>query len=405
MIKSDYEDFEVEELPLYPADGQGTHTYILIEKAGLSTMQAIHDIARELDVPRRAIGFAGLKDARAVTRQWISIEHVEPPRVENLNIARIHVLEVTRHRNKLRLGHLKGNRFVIKVRETETERLAEIQDGLAVLTRKGVPNYFGQQRFGGRGDSWAAGQAIVRGQPEEVIDIVLGRPGQRDSGSVLHARQLYEAGHYEQAARAWPGMFRDERRAVRVLARTSGNRRRAFGAIDVNTRRFYVSAYQSYLFNQVVAARLEYGLDKVWDGDLAWIHSSGAVFAVDDPAVEQGRADNFEISPSGPLYGYRMSTPLGRAGQIEADTLATEKLTTEAFRRGPLRIKGARRSLRFQPSDARVRLGADQRGAYLELIFSLPRGCYATALLRELFVEQSDAASGGEFGGAETIRK
>lgn len=393
LIKSDYEDFVVEEIPLYPADGHGTHTYFLIEKAGLSTMQAIADIARELNVSRRMIGFAGLKDARAVTRQWLSIEHVDPSTVRALEIARLRVLEVTRHRNKLRLGHLKENRFVIKVRRTEPDRLAELQDALAELTRRGVPNYFGHQRFGGRGDSWAIGRAILRGNLDEAVDTLLGRPLDTDAGSIRRARTLYEQQQYEPAARMWPPMFRDERRALRVMAHTRGNQRRAFSAIDPHTRRFYVSAYQSYLFNQVVATRLADDLNQLWAGDLAWVHASGAVFSIDAPGAEQARADAFEISPSGPLFGYRMSDPTGPAGELEAGVLAREGLAKEAFRAGPLRVKGARRPLRFQPAGGQAGLGADARGPYLELVFSLPRGCYATTLLRELFAEQLDSGA------------
>ena len=100
---------------------------------------------------------------------------------------------------------------------------------------------------------------------------------------------------FRGAARTWPGMFRDERRALKAMARRRGTRLRAFAAIDKATRRFYVSAYQSYLFNLVVAARVGEGLNRLWEGDLAWLHASGAVFHVDDPVAEQPRADAFEM--------------------------------------------------------------------------------------------------------------
>ena len=387
-IKQDYEDFVVEEIPLYEACGSGTHTYFKLEKQGLSTMQAVADLARNLNVRRRDIGYAGLKDARAVTRQWLSIEHVDPEQIEKLQIARMKVLEVDRHGNKLRLGHLVGNRFVIKVRQTEPQRLAELQDGLQILARRGVPNYFGHQRFGGRGDAWEIGKAIVCADLEAALDLVLGRPTDQDHGDIRKARVLFEQGKYSEAAHTWPGMFRDERRALKTLIKTKGKKKRAFLAIDQSLRKFYVSAYQSYLFNQVVAERLAGGLDHLLPGDLAWIHANGAVFKVEDTELEQARADNFEISPTGPLYGYRMTQPEGSAGEFEAALLAEENLSPEAFRTDKLRIKGARRALRFKPDNSSIKLGADQRGAYLELKFSLPRGCYATSLLRELFVDR-----------------
>ncbi len=385
LIKADYSDFVVEEIPLYPADGVGTHTYFLLEKTGLSTDQAVRDIARALNLRRHDIGFAGLKDAHAVTRQWMSIEHVDAQRIAALQIPRLRILETTRHGNKLRLGHLKGNAFVVKVRQTHPERLAELQDGLAKLTRVGVPNYFGAQRFGYRGDTWAVGYAIVRGEIDEAVDLILGRPGPADHGNIRRARDLYEHGHYLEAARAWPALFKTERRALKVLARGGDKRRRALAAIDKSTRIFYVSAYQSYLFNQVLIGRLPRGLGQLWLGDLAWRHASETVFHVDDPATEQPRADALEISPTGPVLGYRMSVPTGPAGELEARIVAEAGMSREAFRQGWVRAKGSRRPLRFPVENARVSLGADERGAYLELRFVLPRGCYATALLHELF--------------------
>lgn len=403
LIKADYTDFVVEEIPLYPADGTGSHTYFLLEKAGLTTPQAVHDIARALNVRRHDIGFAGLKDSKAVTRQWMSVEHTDPERLAHLDIARLRVLETTRHHNKLRLGHLKGNAFTIKVRQTEPQRLAELQDALAELVRRGVPNYFGSQRFGYRGDSWEIGRAIVRREIDTAVALVVGRPTADDYGDILRARQMYERGEYLLAARAWPAAFHTERRVLKSLAQSGGNPRRGFGAIDRTTRTFFVSAYQSYLFNQVMIARLPSGLDQLWEGDLAWLHASGAVFHVEDVAVEQPRADALDISPTGPLFGYRMTEPTGRAGELEARILAAENLAPDAFHQAPLRVKGGRRPLRFRPDDARLALGADERGPYLELRFVLPRGCYATALLRELFrVETPKAAQPGNDEETET---
>lgn len=396
-IKADYTDFVVEELPLYPADGTGTHTYLLIEKTGLSTPQAVADLARALGVPRHAIGFAGQKDARGVARQWLSVEHVPPERIQTLAIPRLRVLAVTRHRNKLRLGHLRGNRFTIRVRGTAPERRADLQDALDVLARRGVPNYFGLQRFGYRGDTWAIGRAIVRGQLEEAVDLALGRPTAEDHGRIRRARELYDRGAFAEAARLWPALFRTERRALRALARSGGKRRHALAAIDRSTRAFYVSAYQSHLFNRIVAARLPHGLGQLWPGDLAWLHASGAVFRVEDAAAEQPRADRFDISPTGPLFGYRMTAPGGRAAELEASVLASEGLNATDFQQpGRLRASGGRRPLRFRPEGAEVTLGADARGPYLELRFTLPRGCYATALLRELFhLGQAGGAGSG----------
>ena len=391
-IKRNYEDFLVEEIPLYEASGEGTHIYFLVEKMGISTMQAVANLAQALNVRRVDIGYAGMKDAKAVTRQWMSLEHVDPRRIESLDLSRIRILEVRKHRNKLKLGHLSGNRFLIKVRETDVDRLAVLQDALAELSRRGAPNYFGGQRFGARGDTWQSGRAIVRGTLEEALDLVLGRPSSYDYGDIRRAREQYDRGNFEAAMKAWPGVFHNERRALRFLAKHPNKRKKAFLSIDPSLRTFYVSAYQSYLFNMIVAARIPTGLDRLMEGDLAWLHRNEAVFTVENADLEQPRADAFEISPTGPLFGYRTSQPGGAAGEMEAQLLASEGLTQESFRSEKLRVKGTRRPLRFQPLDASIDLGADDDGPYLELRFSLPRGCYATSLLRELFVDPHEGA-------------
>ncbi len=387
VIKEDYEDFQVEEVPLYEASGSGTHTYFTLEKRGLSTMQAVRDVAEALEVDPRAIGFAGLKDARAVSRQRMSLEHVDPQRLAQLRVPRIAILDITRHGNKIKLGHLAGNRFHIRVRQTPRDRHAELEAAWARLCRDGIPNYFGPQRFGSRGDGWAVGRAIVRNELEEALDLMLGRPGPFDSGEILRARALYDQGRFREAASAWPRMFRDERRALTTLAQTHGNRKRAFLTVDRRLRDFLVSAYQSYLFNQVVAARIPSGLGNLRTGDLAWLHGRGAVFHVEDVQREQPRAEAFEVSPTGPLFGYRMTEPSGESAAQEQAVVQREGLDVAVFRATRLRVKGGRRSLRFRPAQPGLALGADGRGPYLEVRFTLEPGCYATSLLRELFAD------------------
>lgn len=395
VIKEDYEDFLVEEIPLYPHDGAGTHTFFLVEKRGLSTLQAVADISRKLGVRRMDIGYAGLKDAKAVTRQWMSVEHVEPERVAALDIPRTRIVETTRHGNKLRLGHLKGNQFYIRVRRSAPERLADLRGGVDVLAQRGVPNYFGPQRFGVRGDGWMVGRSIVRGDLEGALDQMLGRPADGDQGPLLLARQRYEASDFDGAIQHWPALFREERRALKALA-SGAKKKRAFLSVDRAVREFLISAYQSFLFNEIVARRIPTGLDRLLAGDLAWLHFNGAVFRVEDLEREQGRADALEISPSGPLFGYRMTQPAGKPGEVEAELLRNQELTLETFHNEHLRVKGARRPLRFPMRDAQVALEEDARGAYLALRFTLPRGCYATTVLRELFVDGAEAEPADE---------
>jgi len=383
-IKGRPDDFRVEEVPLYEASGQGTHTYVCIDKTGLSTLRAVREIARALGEPHRNVGYAGMKDANATTRQILSIEHVPTERIEKLEVPGIRVLWVRRHGNKLRLGHLRGNRFAIRLRDVDAGRLGEVRELLGVLAQRGVPNYFGEQRVGARGDTWQIGRAMMKQDWVEAVSLMLGRPSEYDRGEVLRARQLFDEGRYEEAAKAWPYPFPDARRACLTMARTAGSHKRAFFGVDKTVKRLYLSAFQSYLFNQVVAARIQ-SLHRLMTGDLAYRHANGAVFRVADAAAEQPRADTFEISPSGPLFGYRMTEPEGEPGEIESRLLAAEGLHPADFRvPGAHKIKGARRPLRFQPRECEVDAGRDDGGDYFELRFFLEPGCYATSVLREI---------------------
>jgi len=386
LIKVRLEDFVVEEVPLYEPADEGTHTFFAIEKRGIDTLGAIRAIARALGKKPIDIGMAGLKDARAIARQVLSVEHVDPRDVLALDIPGIRILWARKHRNKLRLGHLKGNRFIIKLRNIDPDRKKCAETILQTLQARGVPNYFGPQRFGLRGDTWQIGRAIIRQDFKEALDVLLGRPGPTDRGKVRKARELYEAGRFAEAAKLWPPSYREERIACRALAKSKGSLRRAMFAIDKAVKRLYVSAYQSWLFNLVLAERIRRDcMDKLLAGDLAWLHDRGAVFLVDDPAREQPRADRFEISPTGPLFGYRMTQTQGLPGQIESQVLAAEGLCPQDFKQVKgHKVKGGRRPLRFALEDLDFVAGRDDLGPYFELRFFLPSGCYATSVLREV---------------------
>ncbi|UCG32435.1 MAG: tRNA pseudouridine(13) synthase TruD [Phycisphaerales bacterium] len=382
-IKKQPADFVVEEIPAYEPCGQGTHLYFGIEKMGLATIRAIEEIARLLGTRPDRIGYAGRKDAEAITRQVLSIEHVEPEKVAALEHQQIKVLWTRRHTNKLKLGHLRGNRFTVRLRETEPERLGELRDRLAVLEREGAPNYFGTQRFGAGGRTWKLGQALLAEDWVEMAAVLLGRPGEADTGAVQRARALFEQGAFLEAARAWPRSHRDEGRAARVLAE-SGDERRAMSSLHPRARRLYVDSLQAHVFNQVLAQRID-TMGRVMEGDVAWLHRNGATFAVEDRQREQARCEAGEISPSGPLFGPKMKAATGEPRRIERAALEETGLREEMFA-GPAagKCQGGRRALRMFPEQTRTEAGKDTGGAYLEIGFTLRPGCYATSLLREL---------------------
>ncbi len=318
------EDFVVEELPLYEPSGQGEHCWLWIEKRGIATFDLLEELGRKLGISPKQFGVAGLKDAQAIARQWVSVAGVEPERLAGRETESFQVLRATRHGNKLRLGHLRGNRFELLLRGTapgDGERATAV---LADCARLGVPNYFGEQRFGKRGANLDKGLRILHGDP---------------------------------------------RRAARSLPR------RLLGLL--------ISAVQSEVFNRVLMARLP-DLHVLRPGDIACLHRNGACFAVPDPAVEQPRAEAFEISPTGPLPGPEMLQPDLAVRELEDSVLAAMALDPAVFEGLPYGLgRGERRPLRV-PVEAPA---AVETPDGLRLGFGLPKGCYATSLLRELLVD------------------
>lgn len=378
-IKDRVEDFVVEELPLYPPSGEGQHTFFEIRKIGLSTFQAVQAVARALGVPPKLVSYAGLKDAQATTCQVLSVEGASPEAVLALDLPNIQVLWAERHRNRLKIGHLRGNRFTIRIRNVDESALDICGEVLDVLTRRGVPNRFGPQRFGQRGNSAQLGRNVVLKDAQGFLNGLLGQPHPGESQGVRVARQAFEAGHWEQALNLFPGNMAQERRALEVLIRSKGDLGQAYAAVPKRLKLFLMSAYQSELFNRVLDARLE-TLDRVHQGDLAMKHPGRSVFLVEDEAVEQPRAVRFEISPTGPIFGFKMTEPLGHQAALEAKVLAAEDLTLEHFRvGGGIKARGERRALRFQVHEPELRY---DRGVMLR--FWLPRGCYATTVLSEI---------------------
>jgi len=383
-IKRYDDDFVVEEIPRYAASGAGTHVYFTIEKRGLTTPAAIGLIARNLGVKSRDIGYAGLKDAHGVTRQTLSLEHVDSARIESLELEQIGVLSVTRHTNKIKLGHLAGNRFAIRLRDCAPDPLQRVEAVMAALGRRGVPNYFGPQRFGARGDNAAIGLAVLRGDLAEAVALILGRPQTFERQDIQTARQRFDAGDYRDAAAAWPRRFADMAKLCRVMHESGGDTQKTWRAVRHQQRKFYYSALQSLLFNRVAAIRVQQ-VDKLIEGDVAWIHRNGACFRVEDVDAEQPRCASFEISPSGPLFGRNMKAPSGAAAAMEHAVL--EQLGLAGLQIASLekaKLDGARRPLRVPLGDPSIQAGEDAHGPFVQLSFSLPPGAYATVVTREV---------------------
>jgi tRNA pseudouridine13 synthase len=383
VIKQRPEDFFVQEIPLYEPTGEGEHVYCEIQKVGLTTFEAIQRISKALGVSSRDIGYAGLKDARAISRQMLSIQGTTEEAVMGLKLDRITVQWAMRHGNKLRLGHLAGNRFAIKIRNVNPTDVVKLEVPLKVLQQRGMPNFFGEQRFGRRGNNHLLGAALIRNDNVAVLQLLLGEPQEGDESHEHKARTFFANRQNDEAMHAYPRRMGMERRILARLMKTH-KPNAAVRAIDQKLRRLWISALQSHLFNQVLTKRLD-TLDQLMAGDWAYKHDNGACFKVEDASAEQSRATAWEISPTGPLLGYRMSMPDGEPGAIEQAVFDEVGLKPGDFRNeGVDRIKGARRPLRVQPKDVDLSAGVDEHGAHITIAFTLPAGSFATVLVGEL---------------------
>lgn len=380
IIKESPDDFIVTEIPAYLPCGSGEHCYLTIEKCGITTIEAIRRIAQGLKVPERDIGYAGMKDAVGITRQTISIQWVKPESALALKLDGVRVISAVRHSNKLKIGHLRGNRFRAVVRGVSTADIQRVPAILDILARRGVPNYFGYQRYGAQGNSHLIGAAILRRDWRGCVDSLIGEQDAVRDREWSSAISAFRQGDLEEALRLFPRHCRTERDVLqRLISRPEGYEK-AFSAVHPRLKKLYLSAVQSFLFDQVVARRIE-GLDEVKAGDLAFKHVNGACFIVEDGAIESERAEAFEISASGPMFGCRMKRPEGAAWELEREVLEQAGLDLPDFDlSGGLRMEGERRPLRVPPGD----MSWDSSVDTVTVEFTLPKGSYATSLLREI---------------------
>jgi tRNA pseudouridine13 synthase len=290
------EDFVVDEEPLYPAAGEGGHTFVRVEKRLRTTEQVVRELARLADVRPGDVGYAGRKDRVAVARQWLSVPALDPERARGFEGEGFRVLEAIRHPHKLRTGQLRANRFELVVRELDEAEREAVPSRLASLAARGFANRFGAQRFGREGRNAEAARALL---------------------------ERGEAGRDRRAAR------------------------------------FLLSALQAEVFNACLAAR-DAPLDAVEPGEIAFLHASGASFVVEDAARESERAARFELSAAGPIFGTRLLAATGAPGLRERAVLAAHGIPERLRLPPGLRVRGARRPIRVRPEAAHCeRVGAD----------------------------------------------
>jgi tRNA pseudouridine13 synthase len=398
------EDFLVEEQPLYEPSGEGEHLYLFLEKRNATTQRMVRDVAKAFGLKPRDVGFAGQKDRRAVTRQMISLPVPEGPKMDE-GLARLRdqtpygVLWVDRHTNKLKRGHLAGNRFVVYIRGVEPTCVLKLRSIVQALVARGVPNYFGDQRFGLRGNNHRVGAALLAADPKLALDRLLGEPAADQPEETTQAMAAYRQGDFEAAVRLWPDRLRSEGRALKALAQGKPPAE-AVKRLDPAQQEMFAHAWQSAVFNAWLAHRLNTGrFDRLLPGDLAIKHDSGALFAVDRAVADQdnaeeGRVASLAVSPTGPLWGPKMRRAADEADRLELQALARWGLNPEHLAGFPRHTPGGRRAGRVPLGSPEFSAGMDDNGGYARLAFDLPAGAFATIVLREVMkVDSLDSAS------------
>jgi tRNA pseudouridine13 synthase len=339
------EDFVVEEIPAYEASGAGEHVFAWIEKRDVTTPVAAASLAAAVGARARDVGWAGLKDKRSIARQWLSLPPpVTPEQVLAAKVDGVTVLEARRHGNKLKTGHLRGNRFVLRVRGVRNpdDAAARAARVLGALSEPpGALNWYGEQRFGKGGENAARGRAVL------------------DGSLRVHDKE----------------------------------------------KRLLVSALQSELFNEWLRRRVADGLvRRVIEGDWLEKRATGGSFSTTDPAVDLGRVAAGEIVVTGPMFGWKLrGSPAGtEAAAREEAVLADAGLTLASFRPAGDLALGTRRPLAIAITDASVTVvppvtdGSVTRGSApsgddaIDVRFTLPSGAYATAVMREIMKPETD---------------
>lgn len=328
-MRESVEDFQVEELPGFDASGSGEHLLLTIEKRGMNTAFAAKRLAEWAGVGDVGIGYAGMKDRHAVTRQRFSVHLPRrvAPDLASLQSADLRVLESHWHSRKLPRGALAGNRFAIVLRGVQGDP-AQVDARLQRIVTEGVPNYYGEQRFGRDGDNLAHALAMFQGR-----------------------------------------RVRREQRGI------------------------LLSSARSALFNRVLATRVSDGSwNQALEGEVWMLDGSRSVFGPEplDAALAQ-RVAAFDIHPSGPLWGRGPLRTAAAAAELETAAIHGDLPTALANGLERAGLAQERRALRLRPVelswswlDAAPSSGASGAGAALELRFVLPPGAYATVVLAEL---------------------
>jgi len=379
----------------------------VLVKRNWDTFVALRNVAKQLDINQRQIQIAGIKDAKAVTAQHITLENCSIEDASKVHVKDIEIRPVGYVRDKLSPYYLLGNNFTISIKaikhseSTVAKRIAET--ATALDSAGGMPNYFGHQRFGTtRPITHLVGKAIVEGDFEDAAMLFLAKPSSHEHPSSKQARaELQSTRDFKQALQNFPKQLRFERLMLTRLVEEPADFVGAFRRLPVKLQALFVQAYQSFLFNRFLSERIKCGfsLDEAEVGDLVVnVERSGLpMFNTARTVSPENLSEANELVKAGrmrvalPLIGTKQKLSEGVMGQLERQILEEEQAEPRNFRVEAVREMSRGGGLRAVVTPVRdfklhgVSSHVDNQGALrADLSFMLLRGSYATVFLREI---------------------
>lgn len=403
-----------EKIPL--TAGNGKYLVCLLIKRNWDNLLVVRKLARKLGLPYKNVHIAGIKDAKAVTAQYISIKGASPEDVAKVKIEDVILLPLRFSNLKISAFQLYGNKFTVTIRDishpiTEIqERTEKILAELEVFS--GIPNFYGHQRFGTiRPITHLVGKEIIRGNFEKAAMIYLAKHYDLEHEKAKEVRKrLMETHDFEWALRNFPRHLKYEILMLKHLSKNPNDYIGAFRKLPLQLRKLFTHAYQSYLFNKFLSERIKRGipLNDPQIGDyIVYINQKGLptqyAKKVENKNLKEIRTavKSGKMRTAIPLIGYKQSSSSGIQGEIEREILDKEGILSENFYVKDMRettVKGELRTtltplIKFYYKKPYKETATSPK-KIMECSFNLQRGSYATVFLRELMKPQDIVKTG-----------
>ncbi|MCS3923186.1 tRNA pseudouridine(13) synthase TruD [Methanosalsum natronophilum] len=403
-LKQIIEDFEVNEVTNREEGKSGKYLILELKKHNWDTHHVIREISRRLRISQKRITFAGTKDKRAITTQKISISDLDASEIENINLKDIKLKVLGRSNRSVDLGDLIGNEFKITIRNIDLKE-DELNTVLESITDEisesgGVPNYFGIQRFGSiRPITHLVGRELVKGDTESAALTYISKPFPNEPEDTVNARQFVaDTMDFAQGLKTFPDHLRYERTMMHHLVTHPGDYEGAFLILPKNLRRMFIHAYQSYIYNKILSERIKQDLpfNRATVGDIVCFKNSDGfpdtskTQKVTEKTIHgiNNLLKRNRAFVTAPLIGSNTEFASETPGEIEQEIFKHTGTSQSNFANIPvegLSSKGMRREILLQ-TIPKYEVDEDElNNGKLKVIlnFKLPKGSYATTVLRE----------------------